>query len=749
MKLAFEPIWPWPLIVLACVIMLFVVRLGYPRRIQHLPVIWRRLLVGLRIAIVLLITLWLLRPAAVLVSNDRSDAVLYVVMDSSRSMGTPDCTGGITRRQELLQLYDAAKPYLDEIGETVEVRLRDLSEDMKVIDAPDAAADGRMTAIGANLEALAKEAARERIAAVLLWSDGKQAVSGEKDIDPIQTARLAGRQNSPIYTVVMGTSEVQTTTLDLGVSELDIARDVFIRNVVPIKVRLKSFGAEGRDCRVRVLVEDRAQLPNGKTGEMIAVRPSRDNMTLKVHRPADAAEDVVLDLQFVPEQSGEIKVAVEVEVLSDEVRRTNNRVETIIRVRSGGIRVAYFDRLRPEYKWLRRINVSSRVQLDHMNLYPAPFSARNQFNDDWFTPGNYDAFIIGDVSADLFGEERLQKLYACCELGAGLMMIGGEDSFGGGGYHRTPLARLLPVSMSDGDQQLTDDIQMLPTRAAIHNPILQIAPPDQNKQRWNDLPPLTGANALRIRDGGAAQKLAVSPSGMPLLIGQNVGASNVLAFAGDTTWQWAVDEDWAVEAHQRFWRQVIFWLTKMENDGDSRLWINVEPRDLNPGSVAELAFELRDDEGIPLSGVKYDVSVKSPDGKNEMVPVRAVDARGEGDFRDTMSPGDYWGTVAAADADGTMNYATTRFIVNRRDPELDNPVADPSLMRELAHVSAGDFLTSDDMLERLKRWADEGLPSLEVKRSERITLWDNWISLLLFVVLLCVEWWCRKKRGLV
>jgi uncharacterized membrane protein len=747
MKLAFAPIWPWPLVVLACIIMLFVVRVGYPRRIRHLPAVWRRLLIGLRIAIVLLITSWLLRPAAVLESNDRSDAVLYVVMDGSGSMSTPDGAGGVTRRQELLQLYDAAKPYLDAIGETVEIRLRDLAEDMTAIEVPDAAAAGRMTAIGANLETLAKEATRERIAAILFWSDGKQAVSSDKDIDPIQAARLSGRQNSPIYTVVVGSSEVQTTTLDLGVSELDIARDVFIRNVVPIKVRLKSFGAEGRECRVRVLVEDRAQLPNGNTGEMREVRPSRDNRTLQVHRPANTAEDVTLDLQFVPEQAGEIKVAVEVEVLDGEVRRTNNRVETIIRVRSGGIRVAYFDRLRPEYKWLRRINVSSRVQLDHMHIYPAEFADRNDFNDDWFTPGNYDAFIIGDVSADLFGAERLQKLYACCELGAGFMMIGGEDSFGGGGYHRTPLARLLPVSMRDDDQQLTDDIPMVPTRLATS--ILQIAPPDQNKQRWNDLPPLTGANALRIRDGGAAQVLAESPNGMPLLIRQNVGASRVLAFAGDTTWQWAVDEDWAVEAHQRFWRQIIFWLTKMENDGDSRLWINVESRDLNPGAFAELSFGLRDVDGVPQAGVKYDVSVQRPDGNNEAVAARAEDAYGAGDFQHTMTPGDYWATVSAADADGSLNFATTRFLVSARDPELDNPVADPSLMRELAHVSAGDFLTSDDMLERLKQWADDGLPSLEVKRSERITLWDNWISLLLFVILLCVEWLCRKKRGLV
>ncbi len=749
MKLAFAPIWPWPLVVLACILMLFVVRVGYPRRIRHLPAFWRRLLVGLRIAIVLLITSWLLRPAAVLESNDRSDAVLYVVMDGSGSMNTPDGAGGMTRRQELLQLYDAAKPYLDVIGETVEVRLRDLAEGMMAIEVPEAAADGRMTAIGANLETLAKEATRERIAAILFWSDGKQAVSSDKDIDPIQAARLSGRQNSPIYTVVVGSSEVQATTLDLGVSELDVARDVFIRNVVPIKVRLNSFGAEGRECRVRVLVEDRAQLANGKTGEMREVRPSKDNITLKVHRPADTTEDVTLDLQFVPEQAGEIKIAVEVEVLDDEVRRTNNRVETIIRVRSGGIRVAYFDRLRPEYKWLRRINVSSRVQLDHMHIYPAEFADRNDFNDDWFIPGNYDAFIIGDVSADLFGEERLQKLYACCELGAGFMMIGGEDSFGGGGYHRTPLARLLPVSMTDGDQQLTDDIPMLPTRLATRNPILQIAPPDQNKQRWNDLPPLTGANALRIRDGGAAQILAESPTGMPLLIGQNTGASRVLAFAGDTTWQWAVDEAWAVEAHQRFWRQIIFWLTKMENGGDSRLWINVEPRDLNPGAFAGLSFGLRDVDGVPQAGVKYDVSIQGPGGDNEVVAARTEDAYGAGDFQNTMTPGDYWATVSAADTDGSLNFATTRFLVSARDPELDNPVAVPALMRELAHVSAGDFLTSDDMLERLRQWADDGLPSLEVKRSERITLWDNWISLLLFVILLSVEWLCRKKRGLV
>ncbi|MEQ9409382.1 MAG: glutamine amidotransferase [Fuerstiella sp.] len=749
MKLAFEPVWPWPLLILACLAMLGVVAMGYPRQVRHLPVLWQRILLGLRLALVALMTLWLLRPAAILESDDRSDASLYVVLDASGSMSTPDAPGGITRRAALLQLFEAAKPLLDELGDSLEVRIRDLSEGLVPVQTPPPEATGRLTTIGASLEDLAREATQEKIAAILFWSDGRQAAIGSSNVDPVQAARLLGRQHRPVYAVGFGSSEVSETTVDVSLSELDVARDVFIRNVVPIKVRFRGYGAEGRDVRLRVLVEQRGNLPNGESGPMSPIPLDADNVTVKTIRPTGRAEDLTVDLQFVPTEVGEIKIAVEAQPLDDEVRRTNNRVETVIRVRSGGIRVAYFDRIRPELKWLKRINVSSRVQLDAMPIRTGQFANRNEFNEDWFAPGNYDAFIIGDVPAAVFGDERLRRIYVCCEQGAGLMMIGGQNSFGAGGYQRTPLAGLLPIVMSDADEQLTDAVAMIPTRAALNNPILQIASPDQNSNRWNELPPLEGANVFRLKAGTAAQVLAESKTRMPLLVGQSTGSARVLVFAGDTTWQWAVREDWAVEAHQRFWRQVIFWLTKMENDGESPAWINVEPRDLNPGGRAELHFGLRDADGLPLANVNYDVTVQAPEGDPQKVPTREVDAHGAGEFQNTAQPGDYWVTVAAEGADGTLNYASTRFLVSQRDPELDNPAADPGLLRELAHVSGGDYLEADAMLARLQQWVSSGMPSLELKRSRRVTLWDNWYSLLLFVILMTLEWFLRKKRGLV
>lgn len=748
MNLAFEPIWPWYLVFAVFAAMLVVIWSGYPRRIRHLSKFWQRVLIGLRVAMAVLLLLWIARPLVIYESEDSSDAVVYVVIDGSRSMETPDALGGSTRRKAMLSLLADARPYLDDLGDSVEVRYRELSETLTPFEEPSPIADGSMTAIGANLESLAKEPVAQKIAAILFLSDGKQATSGKLDVDAVQAAKLLGRNHRPIYSVPFGSTEISDTTLDISLSELDVARDAFIRNVVPLKVRFRALGAAGREVKIQVSVEQRGGVANGAPGRMVPVpHDGRDNVSMLLQRSEENSEDMTLDFQFVPEEQGEIKISVEAIPLDDEVRRTNNKVETIIRVQSGGIRVVYFDDARYEYRFLKQITDSSRVQLDAQPVWQGKFAERNEFDESWFEPGNYDAFIIGDVPAEYFGPERLARIVKCCEQGAGLMMIGGQRNFNDSGYARN-LAKLLPVVLTVNNRQLEGDIQMIPRRAASN--MMQIAPPDQNVRRWSELPALRGANLLRVREGLAATVYAESQTGDPLLVGHSVGASRVLAFAGDTTWQWAMHEDWAADAHKRFWRQVIFWLTKMENDGKSPLWVTVEPRSLAPGRTADLAFGLRDETGLPLTGVQYDVNVQNPDGEKEAVVARQEDAHGAANYQKTLMPGDYWVNVQvpASSNQGPL-FSSTRFLVDARDPELDNPAADPALMRELAHASGGDFLTPDTLLERLEDWNENGLPSLEMKRSRRLTLWDNWPSLLLFVILATAEWWLRKKRGLV
>ncbi|MFO0999050.1 MAG: hypothetical protein U0936_01830 [Planctomycetaceae bacterium] len=53
--------------------------------------------------------------------------------------------------------------------------------------------------IGKVLEDAASEMGRSRVPAVLFLGDGRQAASGAMNVDPVQVARLYGRQQRAIF----------------------------------------------------------------------------------------------------------------------------------------------------------------------------------------------------------------------------------------------------------------------------------------------------------------------------------------------------------------------------------------------------------------------------------------------------------------------------------------------------------------------------------------------------------------------
>ncbi len=61
---------------------------------------------------------------------------------------------------------------------------------------------------------------------------------------------------------------------------------------------------------------------------------------------------------------------------------------------------------------------------------------------------HFSGLIIENVSADKIGLTGMENISAWVqETGAGIMMTGGKNSYGPGGYFRSPLASVMPVSM--------------------------------------------------------------------------------------------------------------------------------------------------------------------------------------------------------------------------------------------------------------------------------------------------------------
>lgn len=71
-----------------------------------------------------------------------------------------------------------------------------------------------------------------------------------------------------------------------------------------------------------------------------------------------------------------------------------------------------------------------------------------EFKSDTLQLMPYDCIVFCNVGADAFNSVQLQAMHnAVDDLGIGFLMVGGPNSFGPGGYHRTVIEDALPVSM--------------------------------------------------------------------------------------------------------------------------------------------------------------------------------------------------------------------------------------------------------------------------------------------------------------
>src|SRR5437016_4218559 len=61
---------------------------------------------------------------------------------------------------------------------------------------------------------------------------------------------------------------------------------------------------------------------------------------------------------------------------------------------------------------------------------------------------HFDSVILSDVPRDAFSQAQMTALQVSTrDFGVGFGMIGGENSFGVGGYRNTPIEETLPVSL--------------------------------------------------------------------------------------------------------------------------------------------------------------------------------------------------------------------------------------------------------------------------------------------------------------
>lgn len=790
-EIRLQPVVNWPVVVIVAAVLLGLL-LVRPRHVRLSPGRWGTL-IGLRLVVVLLMLFAMLRPSIVYTKSEPVAASLVMLVDSSRSMQVADSIGNKPRWETLKQMLGAAASDINKLSRQLDVAVYAFDHDTRKLAVHDgkieldAQANGDESAIGSAINDAIERETNKRVLAALVLSDGAQRAMAPRDLPPQVAVKRLAADNIPIYTFCFGKPGGRDRA-DLSLDDLVTNETVFADAPTEVRAMLTANGYANQRVKVQLLWE--------KSGGMEVVD------TRLVDTPADGSPTPIA-LHHTPRKPGEYKVTMRVEPREGELVTTNNEVSTFVTVRAGGINVLYLVGTKrigggpgPEQRFVRASLARSPdivVERRIVNYVPAGIDLTSAFqrgggggantpaahaakNADDPAARGPDVLILDDVDVQGLSEPSWQAIAERVRRGMGLIMLGGYHSFGPGGFRDSPLADVLPINFGPAQRQgfgerLREDVQIpgpIRMRPAapigIQHPILQLDPRESGDHRtnndadsgagdvWSKLPPLDGANRIAKNELKAnAQVLAETADAArhPLLVAGQWGDGRVLAFAGDSTWHWQMGG--FGEAHRRFWRQVVLWLARKDQQTQGRVWIRLAGRRAVRGGRVDFGVGAENAQGGTLENAQFDITVHGPSGAGEHVSAVKSSAGSAATFRQTAKPGDYRIEVKARDGSGDIGTAEARFLVPNQDLELDRPAAEPGLMAQLADATktaGGAALAPEELPELLRRLAAKP-PEMKQDVIAKATYWDTWPFFLLFVGLLSGEWYLRKRWGLV
>ena len=712
---------------------------------QVLPSRWR-LLLGLRVAAILLVVLLLFRPVLSLERDELRRRILVLAIDHSASMSVADDATGTSR-------FDQARTrVLDwsaRLGHDFDLRVLPFSNQAAVLEQPGALTTlkptGESTSLSRALNTASRVAPRSEIAAVVLFSDGLQTAAG----DPVAVARKLG---VVVQAVGVGNSLKNSPTYrDVRLADLECPEQLPVNNRARIVAHLGQTGLTGEV--VKALLEQ-----DGKVVDQTEV----------VLRDGTSLQEVAF--QFVPTIKGRHTYKVRVPPVPDERIPRNNERSAVVQVVESKIRVLYLEgTLRAEYGALVQRFFSKDPDLEFCSLVqsrPNLFVQRTNISGlqlsglptDAATLEKFDVILLGDLDSSYWKPHAMELVIKRVRDGAGLLAIGGYHSLGPGGYGATAMQGILPVVMGGRDAgQMTDPFLPVLTAEGRGHPIFanidKFFPSLTSPPQKVGLPALDGCVRVRSARPGA-QVLAVHPENggsMPVLVLGQAGKGRSAVFTGDTTRNWqqvphALDQE---SPFLRFWGQMIRWLANRSDamKVEGGIVARTDKGYYEPDEPITVLATVRDPDGEGTDQATVEARIQTPEGTMDTLPLGAI-AGSVGHYEGTLEPGRpgiYEIRVNAQLEKALLHSEPITAEVGKPNLEFDRLDLDDGMLNRIATATGGRYRhvrSADDLIAELDRNEQRRHVSLEQPLYEPRLFW------ILFVGVLTTEWALRRRLQL-
>jgi uncharacterized membrane protein len=740
---------PWWALALVVVGAALVASLAYNRR--TLPPTRRAVLVGLRIATLLVLVMFLMRPVSRQPDPDARGPVVAVLVDTSRSMSIEDAAGGARRIARARELV--ADRILPSIGARFSTEVLGFGETVTASTPEALTASARRSDVAGALAAVRDRFRGRPVAGVVLVSDGG-------DTSGVDEKAAGG--GPPVFTVGVGGTIAAKDREILGVTAVETILD---DSRVDLTVSAVSHGFGAAPFEVRLL-------ENGRPIDTRRAAPAADGAPVRVV------------FQVSPGRAPTV-YTVETPAVRGDIVPENNARSVLVQPPARARRVLLVEGAPGfEHSFLKRawaadpgIEVDSVVRkgrdeqgADTFYVQAAP-SRSDSLAEGYPATRDalfrYDAIVLANVDANQLTSAELDATRAFVGARGGGLLVLGARSFVRHGLAGTPLEDVLPLELTDRGG-VADELagggradavsasggkpahRVSLTPAGEAHPIMQLGTSaDDTRKRWDAVPPLAAIAAIGgPRPGASVLAVTTTPGGTPraLVAVQRFGEGRSMAFTGEASWRWRMLMPATDRSFDTFWKQALRWLALPSSDP---VQLTIPPGGA-PGDALAVTVLARDPSFEPLRDVSVDVRATGPDGRVE--PLHAVPARREAGQDDRLvaafrpeHSGVYRVSADVRRGAALLGTASTSVLVGGTDLEMADPRLNRALLERLASASGGRALGEGELgtLPSLLRAAAPGA-ALAARRD----LWHSGWSFAAILVLLGAEWMLRRSWGL-
>lgn len=655
---------------------------------EPLPGLWtRRLLTSLRVVVLGIIILLIASPSILITKNENILPEIVVAVDNSLSMQIDDSKHG--------SRWDTGKRY----ASMIDSLLADRPVEIHLLSGNGfgelGRLDGQPVSTGSDIGQMFGQSSRynRNISGVILVSDGHSTVS------------RSNLRNSPgVQTVLVGVGDIYGPP------------DLVLQNV-----RVPEIAYSGE----KLIIEADVGVSGISTEHLVNIALSCEGKLVGSYEGLLDSGDSILhvEIPFSPESTGLQLLELTCEPLVNERFQSNNKVSMAVTVHPGRSRVLMLTN-KPNWdvKFMSRAALlEHRLELFVAYKTPSGWTLSDSLTawdlpsekEDWL---QWDGVILGDYQGSVGGLED------AVDAGCGLLILGGNSRF-------DSLAGVRTSGVVQGDWQLrrSDIEQQHPLLNGLYGVPLDI------NSHW--LSPMS--EVVSCEAGGQVLLEAVWKQTLPLLVVNENGMRRVVWFGSNELWSmqfWQPVSEITSHPVVKLAQNMLAWVA--DGDRSGRIALSGNRNVYDVGQTVEITGVLADSDLVA-------VSAQLTNHESGKATKYSMLGDGEGRYSlelPQLEPGKYSISVDGAE----LNFAVVESGV-----ESTQVTQNVTSLKSIASATGAEYLNGESQL-----LANELLEQFDIRSRSGVTrtrynLGSSWWLVAGIVLLLSVEWFTRRRLGML